>query len=270
MTQPFRFDHADGIVVARAGAADAWQSLTLVAGALCKTAHAYAYGQGRPVDDDAWWAVLATGAVVAMPNPEQYFLADDGCTAERAALLAHRVRTAVRSARVAVSADEYDHPFAAVATPGVPVSEAPMLCALSALALQAAGELAGPVPTDAMSIVCAARSTDDADACPCAGLLATRLDRPESLELETRQVLGAVAAALVDDHPGLTDWIPRDRDPTVRLRTPAGAPGIPMVFTPFAVRTEDARHAVAHGNLLERAVARCTPLAFAPAPTHTH
>ena len=269
MTQrPFRFDHADGIVVARAGAADAWESLALVAGALCKTAHAYAYGQGRPVDDDAWWAVLAPGAVAAMPNPEAYFLADDGCTAERAALLGHRVRSAVRSTRVEVPADAFDRPFAAVATPGVPVAEAPTLAALSVLALQAADELAGPVPTDKMSIVCGARPTGDAGA--WAGLLATRLDRPESLELETRRVLGAVAAALIDDHPGIVDWIPRHRDPTVRLRTPAGAPGIPLVVIPFAVRTEEARHAIAHGDLLERALARCTPIAFAPVPAHTH
>ena len=269
MTQPsFRFDHADGIVVARAGAADAWESLALVAGALCKTAHAYAYGQGRPVDDDAWWAVLAPGAVAAMPRPEQYFLADDGCTAERATLLGHRVRTAVRNARVEVSADEYDHPFAAVATPGVPVAEAPALSALSVLALQVAEELAGPVLTDAMSIVCAARPTGDAGG--WAGLLATRLDRPESLELETRRVLGAVAAALIDEHPGIVDWIPRHRDPTVRLRSPARAAGIPLVFTPFAVRTAEARHAIAHGGLLERALARCAPLAVAPVPAHTH
>ena len=203
-----------------------------------------------------------------MPHPEAYFLADDGCTAERAALLAHRVRTAVRSARVELSADAYDHPFAAVATPGVPVAEAPALAALSVLALQVADELAGPVPADAMRIVCAARPSDDAGA--WAALLATRLDRPESLERETRQVLGAVAAALIDDHPGLADWIPRHRDPTVRLRTPARAPGIPLVFVPFAVRTEEARHAIAHGDLLERALARCTPIDFAPGPAHTH
>ena len=53
-----RFEHTDdGVVIARADSRCAWEALALVAGALCKTAHAYAYGLGHPVDDHAWWAV---------------------------------------------------------------------------------------------------------------------------------------------------------------------------------------------------------------------
>ena len=268
---PFRFDHADGIVVVRAGSRGASAPLALLVGALLKTAHAYAYGQGRPVDDDAWWAVLAPGAVAAMARPEKYFLADNGCSAERAALLAHRVQFAMRSTHSAVSEEELDKPFAFVATPGVPVAEARTLAALSVLALLAAGELAGPIAARGINFVGTTLPTDDADGCAWAGLLATRLDRPDSLEIETRRVLCAVASTLIDGHPDLGDWIPRHRDPTVRLRTPASAPGIPLVFVPFTVRTKEARHAIAHGGLLDRAVAQCAQhLAFAPVPAHTH
>ena len=160
-----------------------------------------------------------------MSRPEEYFLDDDACTAERAALLGHRVQSAMRSAKGAVADDELDHPFAFVATPCVPGAEARMLAALSVLALQAAGELAGPVPARTIQVACATLPRDDTLGGACAGLVATRLDRPDALEIETRHVLSAVATALIDDHPGIADWIPRHRDPTVRLRTPAGAPG---------------------------------------------
>ena len=267
-----RFEHTDeGVVVARAHSQCAWESLALVASALCKTAHAYVHGQGHPVDDYAYWVVLAPGAAATMANPERYFLDDDdACTAERAALLAHRVQTATRGVRSEVSDDELDHPFAFVATPGVPGGEARTLCTLSVLALQAAGELAGPVPAGAMQLACATLPSDDAPGGACAGLIATRLDRPDALELETRHVLCAVADALIDDHPGLAEWIPRHRDPTVRLRTPIGAPGLPLVFVPFIAATEAARRAIDEGDLVDRALARCAHLAFAPVPAQAH
>lgn len=267
---PFLFDHADGFVVARAGSRGAWQPLTLVASALCTTAHAHAWGHGHTVGWDAYWAVLALGAIAQMPNPEAYFLCDDACTAERAALLAQRVRTAMRTAGGPISPDERDHPVAFVAAPGVPAAEVPTLAALSVLALEVAADLAGPVPTGAIPIICATSPTDDAGAKPFAGLLATRLDRPDALEIETRHALRTLACALIDHQPGIDDWIPRHRDPTVRLRTPEGAPGIPLVFAPFTVATDAARHAVSHGDLLQRAMARCAPLVFAPVPARAH
>lgn len=59
---------------------------------------------------------------------------------------------------------------------------------------------------------------------PWAGLLATRLDRPDFLEVETKEVLLRSSGALVDGHPEIEDWIPRDRDPSVRIREPRGHP----------------------------------------------
>lgn len=267
---PIRFEHAEeGVIVARAHSQSAWISLALVAGALCKTAHAYAHGHRHPVDDSAWWGVLAPGAVATMANPEQYFLDDDDtCTPERAALLAHRVHSALRSARSSVSEDEHDHPFAFVATPGVPRAEAPTLSALSVLALGAANALAGPVPACTMQVVCATLASDAAPPGVCTGLIAARLDRPDALELETRDALCAVAATLIDEHPGIAEWIPRDRDPTVRLRTPVGAPGLPLVFVPFTVANEAARRALEDTDLVERTLARCAPDAFAPTQAH--
>ena len=151
---PIQFEHGDGHIVVRAHSPRAWAPLALVADALTQTAHAYAHGQGRPVEDSAYWMVLVPGAVATMAHPERYFLdCDDTCTPERAAVLAHRVRTATRSARIAVSAEERDRPFAFVATPGVPGADAPTLSALSGLALETANDLAGPISTRTMRVL---------------------------------------------------------------------------------------------------------------------
>ena len=192
-----------------------------------------------------------------MARPEEYFLNDDACTAERAA-------------RRGVSAQELHCPFAFVAMPGVPGAEAPTLTALSVLALQAADKLRGAVPAHTMPVACDTLSTDDADDLPCAGLLAARLDRPDALELATGHALCAVAGALIDDHPGITDWIPRHRDPTVRLRIPAGAPGIPLMFVPFVIETEAARRALDDRDLVDRALAQCASHALSLLPAQTH
>ena len=99
-----------------------------------------------------------------------------------------------------------------------------------------------------------------------AGAHRQRTGRPDALELETCHALRAVA--LVDDHPGIAEWIPRHRDPTVRLRTPVGAPGLPLVFVPLLVTGEPARRALADTDLVERTLARCAPDAFAPTRAH--
>ena len=256
------FEHVDididGVIVVRADSPTATAPLALVAQAISKTAHAWCFGQEHPVNDDAYWTVLVPGAVAAMPDPEAFFR-DRGCAAERAAVLGRRVRTAMRRSREGVAEHEHAHPFAFVSTCGVPGAEAPMLAALSMCTVGAAAQLAGAVPAHTLHVTAVTVSTAETARAPHAGLLATRLDRPESLELETRQLLAAVAGALVDAHPGLADWIPRHRDPTVRIRRPVTAPGVPLVAVPVLVETEEALEAFHGEELLAQALARYVP-----------
>ena len=91
------------------------------------------------------------------------------------------------------------------------------------------------------------------------GLLATRLDRPELLEAETKHVLLTMLAALINEHNEIKDWIPRDRDPSVRLREPRGHPGLPLIVAPFVMETEAAWEAVEAGDLIDQAYAKTVP-----------
>lgn len=259
----FHFEHVEceDVVVARADSPDDWQAFALVAGAIAKTAHAYAHGRCVPVADGDRWAVLAPGAVAAMARPEAYFR-DDGRTAARAAVLGERVRCAMRSARRGVAPEEHDHPFAFVAIPGVPAPEVRTLTTLATLALNAAANLAGPVPEHELPLAWGTRALGEAPDAPHAGLLATRLDRPDAFELETIRALHVIGDVLIDAHPGLGAWIPPHRDPTVRIRTPAGTPGLPLAIVPFTVTTEAALRALP--GLVEGALDRCVALAAAP------
>ena len=284
---PVHFEHVDidtdRVIVARAGSPTATAPLALVAEAIFKTAHAWRFAHEQPVDDDAYWVVLVPGAVAAMPDPEAFFR-DRGCTAERAALFGGRVRSAMRCSRHGVAEHEHARPFALVSTCGVPGAEAPMLAALSMCTVGAAADLAGAVPADTPHVTVVTAPTAGTPGAPHAGLLATRLDRPECLELETRHLLAAVAGALVDAHPGLADWLPRHRDPTVRLRRPVTAPGTAqLVFVPVLVRDRGGPGGAARarapraGNRPVRAALRiarsargaltpCTQTAIAPPP----
>ena len=271
---PVHFEHVDidtdGVIVARAGSPTATAPLALVAEAISETAHAWRFGQEQPVDDDAYWVVLVPGAVAAMPDPGAFFR-DRDCTVERAAVLGGRVRSAMRRSRHGVAEHEHARPFAFVSTCGVPGAEAPMLAALSMCTVGAAADLAGAVPADTLHVTAVTFPTAGTPGAPHAGLLATRLDRPECLELETRHLLAAVAGALVDAHPGLADWLPRHRDPTVRLRRAVTAPGTAqLVFVPVLVETEAALEALHGEELLAQALARCGPLFESLAPLEAH
>ena len=270
---PVHFEHVDidtdGIIVARASSPTATAPLALVAEAIAKTAHAWRFGQEQPVNDDAYWVVLVPGAVAAMPDPEAFFR-NRGCTAERAALFGGRVRSAMRRSRHGVAEHEHARPFAFVSTCGVPGAEAPMLAALSMCTVGAAVDLAGAVPAHTLHVTAVTSPTAGTPGAPHAGLLATRLDRPECLELETRVLLRIVAGALVDAHPGLADWIPRHRDPTVRLRRSVTGPGTALVFVPVLVETEAAHQALHGHELLAQAIARCAPLFEPLAPLEAH
>lgn len=92
-----------------------------------------------------------------------------------------------------------------------------------------------------------------------AGLLAARLDRPDLLELETKHVMLTTLGALIDGHAEITDWIPRDHDPSVRIREPREHPGLPLIVTPFVMETEAAWEAVEAGGVVDRAFVEASP-----------
>ena len=132
---------------------------------------------------------------------------------------------------------------------------------LAMLATDAAESLAGEVSAQTMLARCLTLEIAGKAGEPrrWAGLLATRLDRPDLLELETRHVMLTALGALIDAHEGLGDWIPRDRDPSVRIREPRGHPGLPLVVAPFVMETEAAWRAVEAGEALEEAFAEAAP-----------
>ena len=67
-------------------------------------------------------------------------------------------------------------------------------------------------------------------------------------------------AALVAQRPDLHPWIPIERDPTVRVREPAGHPGLPIIVTPFVVKTESAWAALERGGVVDDAFDAVAPV----------
>ena len=104
----------------------------------------------------------------------------------------------------------------------MPESEFETLTTLAVLAVKAAEELKGELRAETLSVkrLTAVIGNEESGHRRWTGLLATRLDRPELLELETKHVLVTMLAALIDGHEGIKESIPRDRDPSVRLREP--------------------------------------------------
>ena len=90
-------------------------------------------------------------------------------------------------------------------------------------------------------------------------VLAARLDHPDLLELETKHVMLTTLGALIDGHEGIADWIPRDRDPSVRIRDPRDHPGLPLIVAPFVMETEAAWEAVEAGAVVDRAFVETAP-----------
>ena len=87
-------------------------------------------------------------------------------------------------------------------------------------------------------------------------MLATRLDGAALLERERLDVLALTAHALLDRHAGLENWLPRESDPTVRVRVPAEHPGVPFAFVPFVATRDDPPDALmSDGALLDEVTA---------------
>ena len=64
---------------------------------------------------------------------------------------------------------------------------------------------------------------------------------------------------LIERHPEIEDWIPRGRDPSVRIREPRGHPGLPLVVAPFVMTTEAAWEAVGASDMVDRAFIEASP-----------
>ena len=65
-----------------------------------------------------------------------------------------------------------------------------------------------------------------------------------NMEFFAREVLGRVAG-----------WLPRESDPTVRVRDPAEHPGVPFAFVAFVATNDGALDALSDGALLDVAAA---------------
>ena len=261
MALEFIEDHA--IVITRARAQVTAERLMLVAVAMSKVSHAYDYGHnGEEAQARERWALLTYGAVAALDDPAEYYRRA-GKDPERAAVLGARVSLAMRHSKWGVPEDELGNAMAISTTQGVPAKEFPTLMTLAMLAIEAAEDLRGEVSAETLPVKCLTAQTvdgtEEGEPRRWAGLLAARLDRPDLLELETKHVMLTTLAALIDRHDGISDWIPRDRDPSVRIREPRDHPGLPLIVTPFVMETKDAWEAVEAGGVVDQAFVETSP-----------
>ena len=217
-------------------------TLVLAAAAATRLAHAYEWGQHG-----------------AAPAPRGLEGDDSGRPAPDSGEAAR-----TQAKRTCGIAGPEDGPVAFAIVPGVPEGEMGRLSAFTALCVQAAERLAGDNRPEELSVVCLSQSCEDrspAPDTPCfaAGLLAARLDLAHLLEFETQACTVEMLAALVAQRPDLRSWIPVARDPTVRLREPAGHPGLPLIVTPFVMETEAAWEAVQRRAVVDEAFVAATP-----------
>ena len=257
MEMVFEYIEDPGIVITRAQAQTTTERLTLASFALGKMAHAYDYGHnGEAAQARDRWALLTVGAIAALEDPAESYR-QAGEDPARAAVLGGRISLAMRHSRWGVREDELGQAMAIATTQGVPGSEFPTLTTLAMLAIEAAESLEGEVSAETLPVQCLTAQTGDGteegEGRRWAGLLAARLDRPDLLEIETKQVMLTRLAALIDGHDGIIDWIPRNRDPSVRIREPRDHRGLPLIVTPFVMDTEAAWQAVEAGEVVDHA-----------------
>ena len=259
----FEFIEDPGIVITRGQAQTTTEQLTLASIALSKIAHAYDYGHNAEAAQARdRWALLTVGAIAAAEDPAEIFRRS-GDDPARAALLGARISLAMRNSRRGVHEGELRDPMAITSTQGVPGTEFSTLITLAMLAIEAAEALQGDVSPETLPVQCLTAETvggtEEGERRRWAGLLAARLDRPDLLELETKHVMLTTLAALIDGHGEIKDWIPRNRDPSVRIREPRDHPGLPLIVTPFVMETKDAWEAVEAGGVVDQAFVETSP-----------
>ena len=153
--------------------------------------------------------------------------------------------------------------MAITSTQGVPGTKFSTLITLAMLAIEAADALQGDVSPETLPVQCLTAQTlggtEEGERQRWAGLLASRLDRPDFLELETRHLMLTTLVALIDGHREIKDWIPRNRDPSVRIREPRDHPGLPLIVTPFVMETKDAWETVEARGVVNQAFVNTSP-----------
>ena len=239
----------------------------LAAVAMERSAHALNWAlRGDPAHHAARWAHVTRAAVLAAPDLEAALHAEADVSPESDAsaatvrTLTERIAPLVGHAPLGpgIPGEQW---VGIAGTAGVPEPERPVLPALGHLALAAANALAPPGAPGRLVIAPLVASVSEPGAWgagdgPWAGILATRLGVPRLLERELLDLLGLGAQALIDDHEGLHDWIPRPGDPTVRVRIPAGHRGLPLAFCPFVATQRAALDALEDGPLFGEVLER--------------
>ena len=231
----------------------------VAAAAMAKAAHALDWAlRGEPAHHITRWMHVTRAAVLRTPDLEAA-LGAEGHAPAIARKLARRIAPLAARARLRPGTPD-DRWVGIAGADGVPARERPVLLALAHLAAEAARGLAVGEESRALHVHTLLTPVRDAPPRtaaqrPWAGLLATRLDGAALLERERLDVLALTAHALIDRHGALEDWLPRESDPTVRVRDPAEHPGVPFAFIPFVATSDDALDALSDGALLDEAAA---------------
>ena len=239
--------------------ADASYIDTAVAAAIARAAHALDWAlRGEPAHRITRWMHVTRAAVLRAPDVEAA-LGAEGHSRAVARKLTRRIAPLAARARLRPGTPD-DRWVGIGCADGVPSHERPVLLALAHLAVEAARGLAVGEESEALHVHTVLTPVHDApprsgEPRRWAGLLATRLDGAGLLERERLDVLALTAHALIDRHGALADWLPRESDPTVRVRDPAEHPGVPFAFVPFVATHNDALDALSDGALLDEAAA---------------
>ena len=231
----------------------------VAAAAIAKAAHALDFAlRGEPAHHITRWMHVTRAAVLRAPDLEAA-LSAEGHSPAVARKLTRRIAPLAARARLRPGTPD-DRWVGIACAEGMPARERPVLLALAHLAVEAARGLAVREESEALHVHTLLTPVRDAPPRtgahhPWAGVLATRLDGAALLERERLHVLALTAHALIDGHGDLADWLPRESDPTVRVRDPAEHPGVPFAFVPFVATSDDALDALSDDALLDEAVA---------------
>ena len=211
---------------------------------------AFSLYNGEAAQAHEGWVLLIYGVIAASNDPAEYYLRQ-GEVPARAQVLGERIALAMRHSRWGIQEDELGHAMTIASTQGVPGTEFPTVTTLATLVIEATEALRGEVSAERLPVQCLTEDTGDG--------AEEGEQRPDLLELETKHVMLTTLAALIDGHADIKDWIPRDRDPCVRIREPRYHPGLPLIVTPFVVENEAAWEAVEAGAVVDRAFIETSP-----------
>ena len=209
------------------------RAMALLAGAAIEgAAEAMRRARGVGPHAERLRLVVRAGALRAHPDLASA-LAAEGVPAPSARTLApHVARALARDPLDALGPDAW---VSLNTADGVPAAEHTVLLRLARLVVEAAGELAAPraLSSAVVHIEPAGRSPRG----PWPGVLASGASLFGMREAATHAFLAEVRERLIAHRPGVRAWLPvaRGVESTVAVRTPAGLPALPLVFTPFVI-----------------------------------